>query len=152
MYVQNSSAYQLDRYIETKVDKKAELERKRQIKVKRFKKKLTKVLAITFAIVAVIVLRSVHIYDLHNTINEKTAMLNEIVAKNEQAKLDIESMTDKSKISAYAENTLGLKKTTSAQVVYLTPQNQNVMKNVSNSGSSSGGIKGFFAGILEYFK
>ncbi|MBR0276902.1 MAG: hypothetical protein IJQ50_00370, partial [Clostridia bacterium] len=135
-----------------KTDKKAELEKRRQLRIKKARKKLALYLAVAFAVLFVMLLRYVHIYDLHNSIKLKTNELEEITMANEQTKLDIENMTDKSKIESYAENELGLKKATGAQIVYLTPIKENYMENISKSNSKSNGIKKFFAAFFEYFK
>ena len=52
MYVPNysSSAYQLDRYVEQKVDKKAEAEKKRQLKLKVARRKVAVCMAVFFVI------------------------------------------------------------------------------------------------------
>ena len=154
MYMPNrsSSAYQLDMYIERKPDKKAEHEKIRQRKARAVKRKLTLYMAVFFAAMFIMLFRYVRIYDLHNSINTQTAKLEEISTDNEHTKLKIESLTDKTKIQEYAENQLGLKKVTTAQIVYLDSANDNYMKNVAKSNSKSSAVKGIFAGFLEYLK
>lgn len=155
MYVPNrsSSAYQLDMYIEKKPDKKAEIEKKRQRKIKALRRKLSLYMTVLFVALFVILFRYVRIYDLHNSINEQTKELQTIQMENEQKKLEIDSLTDKTKIQNYAETELGLKKLTTAQIIYLNPTKENYMKNVAKGDSkNSGAIMGFFAGFLEYLK
>ena len=154
MYMPNrsSSAYQLDMYIERKPDKKAEHEKIRQRKARAVKRKLTLYMAVFFAAMFIMLFRYVRIYDLHNNINTQTAKLEEISTDNEHTKLKIESLTDKTKIQEYAENQLGLKKVTTAQIVYLDSANDNYMKNIAKSDSKSSAVKGIFAGFLEYLK
>lgn len=155
MYIPNSTsnAYQLDLYVESKVDKKAEYEKKKKQQRKvMVRRKLALYAAVVFVALFAILFRYVHIYDLHSEINEQTAKLENIRMENEQIELSIENMTDKTKIQQYAENELGLKKITTAQTVYLNPAKESYMQNVADSGSKAGGIKGFFAGFLEYLK
>ena len=154
MYVPNSTnnAYQLDMYVEKKVDKKAEFEKKRQQKLKMARRKLSLYMAIFFVAMFAVLFRYVRIYDLHSDIANQTAKLEEIRMENEQTKLEIENVTDKAKIQEYAENQLGLQKITSTQTVYLNPTKENYMENVAKNGSKSSGIKGLFAGFLEYLK
>ena len=149
MYMPNysSSAYQLDRYVEQKVDKKAEAEKRRQLKIKAASRK------VAIGMAFVLLLRCVKVYDLHSEAAKKAAELENLRMKNEQTQLPIENMTDKAKIQDYAENVLGLQKMTDAQIVYLNPHKENYMSNVAkDNNSSSGGAKGFFAGFLEYLK
>ena len=154
MYIPNStsSAYQLDMYVEKKVDKKAEIEKKKQLKQKMVRRKLMLYMAVFFVVLFAILFRHVRIYDLHSDVIEQTAKLETIRMENEQTELAIENMTDKTKIQEYAENELGLKKITSAQTVYLNPAKESYMQNVAAATSRTGGIKGFFAGFLEYLK
>jgi len=155
MYVPNysSSAYQLDRYVEQKVDKKAEAEKKKQLKLKAARRKVAIGMAVFFIAMFTILLRYVHIYDLHSEAARKTSELESIRMQNEQTELTIENMTDKTKIQDYAENQLGLRVMTDAQIVYLNPHKDSYMANISkNAESDSGETKGFFAGILEYLK
>ena len=155
MYMPNysSSAYQLDRYVEQKVDKKAEAEKRRQLKIKAARRKVAIGMALVFIIAFVLLLRYVKVYDLHSEAAKKAAELENLRMKNEQTQLTIENMTDKAKIQDYAENVLGLQKMTDAQIVYLNPHKENYMSNVAkDNNSSSGGAKGFFAGFLEYLK
>ena len=154
MYVPNysSSAYQLDRYVEQKVDKKAEAEKKRQMKIKAARRKVAICMAVFFVVMFTILLRYVHIYDLHSEAAMKNAELENIRMSNEQTELTIENMTDKTKIQEYAENQLGLQVMNDAQVVYLNPHKKSYMANVSENDSASGGIKGMFTGFLEYLK
>lgn len=154
MYVPNStsSAYQLDMYVEQKVDKKAEIEKKRLQKLKVARRKLALYMAIVFVALFAILFRYVQIYDLHSEVASQTEKLETVRMENEQTKLTIENMTDKAKIQEYAETQLGLQKMTDTQVVYLNPQKGNYMENIAtkNSSSGTGGIKGVFAGFLEY--
>ena len=154
MYVPNysSSAYQLDRYVEQKVDKKAEAEKKRQLKLKVARRKVAVCMAVFFVIMFTILLRYVHIYDLHSEAAMKNAELESIRMENEQTELTIENMTDKTKIQDYAENQLGLQVMNDAQIVYLNPHKKSYMSNVSNGNSDSTETKGAFAGFLEYLK
>ena len=154
MYVPNytSSAYQLDMYVEQKVDKKAELEKKRQQKLKVARRKLAVYMALIFVVMFAILFRYVKIYDLHSEVAAQSAKLETVRMENEQTELTIENMTDKAKIQEYAETQLGLQKMTDSQVMYLQPQKENYMENVAGNNSGSGGIKGFFAGFLEYLK
>lgn len=154
MYVPNStsSAYQLDMYVEKKVDKKAELELKRQQKLKAARRKVAVYMALIFAVMFAILFRYVKIYDLHSEVASQSEKLETIRMENEQTRLTIENMTDKAKIQEYAENQLGLQKMTDTQVMYLKPQKDNYMENVAEGNSGTGGIKGFFAGFLEYLK
>lgn len=154
MYVPNStsSAYQLDMYVEQKFDKKAELEKKKQLKLKMARRKLALYMAVVFVALFAILFRYVRVYDLHSDVKAQTAKLETIRMENEQKELAIENMTDKTKIQEYAENVLGLKKISSAQTVYLNPVNKNYMQNVADTNKSAGGIKGFFAGFWEYLK
>lgn len=154
MYMPNrsSSAYQLDMYIEKKPDKKAEHEKIRQRKIKALKRKLALYMTVFFAAMFIMIFRYVRIYDLHNNINEQTKELEAISMENESTRLKIESLTDKTKIQQYAENELGLKKLTTAQIVYLDSANENYMKNVAKSNGKSSAVKGIFAGFLEYLK
>lgn len=154
MYMPNSTsnAYQMDMYVEQKVDKKADIERKRQQKLKIARRKLALYMTIFFVAMFAILFRYVRIYDLHSDINAQTHKLETIRMENEQTKLTIENMTDKTKIQEYAETELGLQKITSAQTVYLNPTKENYMKNLAGTNSGFSGIKGFFAGFLEYLK
>ena len=154
MYVPNStsSAYQLDMYVEQKVDKKAELEKRKAQKIKMRKRKMALYLSIFLIGMFIIIMRNVAINDLHSDINTQTSRLEDLRVENEQMRLTIENMTDKTKIQEYAETKLGLKKITSAQKVYLNPAKGSYMKNVANNGSEATGIKGVFAGFLEYLK
>lgn len=154
MYVPNStsSAYQLDMYVERKVDKKAELEKKKQQKLKKARRKLALYMAVVFVILFAILFRYVRIYDLHSDVASQTKKLQTIRMENEQTELSIENMTDKTKIQEYAETELGLQKITGTQTVYLNPTKENYMQNVAENNSRYGGIKGFFAGFLEYLK
>lgn len=154
MYVPNStsSAYQWDMYVEKKVDKKAEIEKKRQQRLKAARRKLALYMVVFFAALFTILFRYVRIYDLHSDVATRTKQLETIQMENEQTKLTIENMTDKTKIQEYAENELGLQKITSAQMVYLNPSKENYMQNVAGTNSGLGGIKGLFAGFLEYLK
>lgn len=154
MYVPNStsSAYQLDMYVERKVDKKAELEKKKAQRIKMRKRKMTLYLSVFLIALFVIIVRNVAINDLHSDITAQTKKLEDLRVENEQMRLNIENMTDKTKIREYAENQLGLKKITSAQTVYLNPAKGSYMQNVADNGSEISGIKGFFAGFLEYLK
>lgn len=154
MYVPNStsSAYQLERYVEQKVDKKAEAEKKKQIKLKIARRKVAVVMAAFFVIMFAVLLRYVQIFDLHSEIARQNKKLETIRMENEQLELTIENMTDKTKIQEYAETQLGLQKMTDAQIVYLNPQRGSYMVNMANGKSSgaSEGVKGTFAGSLEY--
>ncbi len=154
MYVPNSTsnAYQLDMYVEQKVDKKAELEKRRAQKIKMKKRKMALYLSVFLLGMFIIIMRNVAINDLHSEIVAQTARLEDIRVKNEQMRLTIENMTDKTKIQEYAETELGLKKITSAQKVYLNPAKGSYMENVANQSSDARGIKGVFAGFLEYLK
>ena len=154
MYIPNStsSAYQLDMYVEKKVDKKAEAEKKRQLRLKAARRKLALYMAVVFVVMFAILLRFVRINDLHSDVIEQTAKLETLCMENDQAELAIENMTDKTKIQEYAENELGLKKITTAQTVYLNPAKGSQMENVAAANSKPTGIKGFFAGFLEYLK
>lgn len=154
MYVPNytSNAHQLDMYVEQKVDKKAELEKKRQQKLKVARRKLAVYMALIFAVMFTILFRYVKIYDLHSEVAKQSAKLEALRMENEQTELTIENMTDKAKIQEYAETQLGLQKMTDSQVMYLQPQKENYMENVAKNNSKSSGIKGFFAGFLEYLK
>lgn len=155
MYVssRSSSAYQMDMYVETKPDKKAEMAKRRQQNIKAARRKLMIYMTVVFAVVFVILFRYVRIYDLHNSINSKTKILQTIQMENEQTKLTIDSLTDKTKIQNYAETELGLKKLSTAQVIYLTPAKENYMKNVAKGDSAkTDTVKGVFAGFLEYLK
>ena len=155
MYTPNysSSAYQLDRYVEQKVDKKAEAEKKKQLKLKVARRKVAVCMAVFFVIIFTVLLRYIHIYDLHSEAARKTAELESVRMNNEQTELTIENMTDKTKIREYAENQLGLQVMNDAQVVYLNPHKESYMANVSkNNTSDSGGIKGVFMGFWEYLK
>ena len=154
MYVPNSTnnAYQWDMYVEQKVDKKAEIEKKRQQKLKAARRKLALYMVVFFVAMFAILFRYVKIYDLHSDVVSQTERLETIRMENEQIKLSIENMTDRSKISEYAETQLGLQKITSTQKVYLNPAKENYMQNVTGADSGLKGIKGFFAGFLEYLK
>ena len=154
MYVPNStsSAYQLDMYVEQKVDKKAELEKKRQLKLKKARRKLALYMAVVFVILFAMLFRYVRIYDLHSDVANQTKKLETIRMENEQTELTIENMTDKTKIQQYAETELGLQKITGTQTVYLNPTKGNYMQNIAGNNSQHSGIKGFFAGFLEYLK
>lgn len=154
MYVPNStsSAYQLDMYVEQKVDKKAELEKKKAQRVKMKKRKMALYLSIFLIAMFIIILRNVAINDLHSDITTQTTKLEDLRVENEQMRLTIENMTDKTKIQEYAETQLGLKKITSAQTVYLNPAKGSYMQNIAGNDSETSGIKGFFAGFLEYLK
>lgn len=156
MYVPNysSSAYQLDRYVEQKVDKKAEAEKKRQMKIKVARRKVAVCMAVFFVVMFTILLRYVQIYDLHSEAARKTAELESVRMANEQTELTIENMTDKTKIQEYVENQLGLQVMTDAQIVYLNPHKESYMVNLEGNDANSGfgGIKGMFAGFLEYLK
>ena len=154
MYVPNStsSAYQLDMYVEQKVDKKAEFEKKKAKKIKMRKRKMALYLSVFLLAMFIIIMRNVAINDLHSDITAQTEKLEDLRVENEQMRLNIENMTDKTKIREYAESNLGLKKVTSAQTVYLNPAKGSYMQNVAENGSETGGIKGVFAGFLEYLK
>ena len=154
MYVPNStsSAYQLDMYVEQKFDKKAEIEKQRQLKLKMARRKLAVYMAVVFVALFAVLFRYVRVNDLHSDVKAQTAKLETIRMENEQKKLEIENMTDKTRIREYAENELGLRKVSGAQTVYLNPDNKNYMQNVADKNSSAGGIKGFFAGFWEYLK
>lgn len=154
MYVPNSTsnAYQMDMYIEQKVDKKAEIEKKRQQKLKTARRKLALYMVVFFVAMFAILFRYVRIYDLHSDVASQTQRLETIRMENEQTRLSIENMTDKTKIQEYAETQLGLQKITSTQTVYLNPTKENYMQNVAGTNSGLSGIKGFFAGFLEYLK
>lgn len=154
MYVPNSTsnAYQMDMYIEQKVDKKAEIEKKRQQKLKATRRKLALYMAVFFVALFAILFRYVRIYDLHSDVASQTEKLETIRMENEQTRLSIENMTDKTKIQEYAETQLGLQKIVSTQTVYLNPTKENYMQNLVGSNSKLGGIKGLFAGFLEYLK
>lgn len=149
----STSAYQLDRYIEKKPDKKAEQAKAKQIRLKAKRRKFAVRMAVFFLALFIVGLRCVRISDLHNSINEQTKLLNTIQMENEQTRLAIESMTDKTKIQQYAENELGLKKLTTGQIVYLNVTKENYMKNYAKSNNDNiASIKGFFVGFLEYLK
>lgn len=152
MYMPNSSssAYQLDMYIEQKPDKKEELKKAQQRKQKAARRKLILCMAVVFAAMFIMLFRYVRIYDLHSDVSAKAATLEKINMENEHTALEIESLTDKAKIQEYAENELGLKKLTSAQIVYLSPSNDNYMKNLAKSDRTANAVKGIFAGFLEY--
>ena len=155
MYVPNysSSAYQLDRYVEQKVDKKAEAEKKKQLKLKAARRKVVVYMLVFFTLMFAILFRYVQIYDLHSEAAQKTAELENLRMKNEQTRLTIENMTDKAKIQEYAETKLGLQKMTDAQIVYLNPHKGSCMMNVAKEAETdAGGTKGLFAGFLEYLK
>lgn len=154
MYMPNSTsnAYQMDMYVEQKVDKKAEKEKLRQQKLKAARRKLALYMIVFFIAMFAILFRYVRIYDLHSDVASQTKKLETIRMENEQTKLTIENMTDKTKIQEYAENELGLQKITSTQTVYLNPTKENYMKNFAGNNSGLNGIKGFFAGFLEYLK
>lgn len=154
MYMPNSTnnAFQMDLYVEQKVDKKAEIERKRQQKLKAARRKLALYMIVFFVAMFAILFRYVRIYDLHSDVASQTEKLETIRMENEQTKLTIENMTDKTKIQEYAETELGLQKITSTQTVYLNPTKENYMKNFAENNSGYKGIKGFFAGFLEYLK
>ena len=154
MYVPNStcSAYQWDMYVEQKVDKKAEIEKRRQQKLKAARRKLALYMVVFFVAMFAILFRYVRIYDLHSDVAHKTAELENLRMENEQTRLSIDNMTDRAKIQEYAETELGLQKITSTQKVYLNPSKENYMKNVAGTNSGLSGIKGFFAGFLEYLK
>ena len=154
MYVPNStsSAYQLDMYVEQKFDKKAEIEKQRQLKLKMARRKLAVYMAVVFVALFAVLFRYVRVNDLHSDVKSQTAKLETIRMENEQKKLEIENMTDKTRIREYAENELGLRKISGAQTVYLNPDNKNYMQNVADKNSGAGGIKGFFAGFWEYLK
>ena len=148
-----SSAYQLDAYVETLPDKKAEQAKIRQRKIKAARRKLTLYMIVFFAALFVMLFRYVRIYDLHNSISEHTKTLETIRMENDQTRLSIDSLTDKTKIQNYAETELGLKKLTTAQIVYLNTVKENYMKNIAKRDSDGmSAIKGFFAGFLEYLK
>lgn len=154
MYVPNStsSAYQLERYVEQKVDKKAEAEKKKQLKLKIARRKVAMGMAVVFVIMFAVLLRYIQIFDLHSEVARQNRELESIRMENEQTKLTIENMTDKAKIQDYAENQLGLQKMTDTQIVYLNPQKGSYMINMANGESSgaAGGVQGTFAGSLEY--
>ncbi len=153
MYVPNSSsAYQLDMYVEQKVDKKAEFEKKKANKIKMRKRKMALYLSVFLLALFVIIVRNVAINDLHSEITAQTEKLEDLRVENEQARLNIENMTDKTKIQEYAENELGLRRITSAQTVYLNPAKKSYMKNVADPNPQTSGIRGVFAGFLEYLK
>ena len=155
MYVPNysSSAYQLDRYVEQKVDKKAEAEKKKQLKLKAARRKVAVCMVVFFAVMFAILWGYVQIYGLHSELSRKTAELENLRMENEQTMLTIENMTDKAKIQEYAETQLGLQKMTDAQIVYLNPHKGSYMINVANENASGiGGTNGIFAGFLEYLK
>ena len=154
MYVPNStsSAYQLERYVEQKVDKKAEAEKKKQLKLKIARRKMAIGMAVVFVVMFVVLLRYIQIFDLHSEVARQNNELEAIRMENEQTELIIENMTDKAKIQEYAETQLGLQKMTDTQIVYLNPQKGSYMVNMANGESSgaTGGVLGTFAGSLEY--
>lgn len=156
MYTANRSSSAIDMfnsYVDSKPDKKAEQAKAKQQKIKSAKRKLMVYMAIFFVALFVILFRYVRIYDLHNEVAQQTRQLENIRMENEQIRLSIESMTDKTKIQNYAETELGLRKMSTAQIVYLNPVKENYMKNIAKGDSNeSGAIKGFFAGFLEYLK
>ena len=155
MYTANrsSSAFDMNSYVESKPDKKAEKAKAKQQRIKAARRKLMVYMAVFFAALFVILFRYVRVYDLHNEVAQQTRQLETIRMENEQIRLSIESMTDKTKIQNYAETELGLKKMSTAQIVYLNPVKENYMKNIAKGDSNeSGAIKGFFAGFLEYLK
>lgn len=138
MYSANksSSAYQLDMYIEKKPDRKAEATKRKAMKIRAGRRKLALYMTVFFVALFTVILRSVMINDLHNDINKNTAKLEELQAENEQTRLKIKSLTDKTKIQQYAEEELGLKKITSAQIIYLNPNRDNCMINVAKANGS----------------
>lgn len=132
----SSSAYQLDMYIEKKPDRKAEAEKRKAMRLRARRRKLTLYMTVFFIALFTVILRSVMINDLHNDINKSTAKLEDLQTENEQTKLKIKNLTDKTKIQQYAENELGLKKVTSAQIIYLNPNRDNCMINVAKANGS----------------
>ena len=130
MYMPNSTsnAYQMDMYVEQKVDKKAEKEKLRQQQLKAARRKLALYMIVFFIAMFAILFRYVRIYDLHSDVASQTKKLETIRMENEQTKLTIENMTDKTKIQEYAENELGLQKITSTQTVYLSLEKQDYVE------------------------
>ena len=154
MYVPDysTSARQLDMYVETKVDKKEELKKKKLVKVKNTRRKMALYMVCGFALMFFVLLRYIQVYDLHSQVSSQKKNLETLQMENDQTRLNIESMTDNKKIQEYAETELGLKKMSDTQIVYLNPHKETYMVNLENGKSygTSQEVHGSFAGYMEY--
>ena len=111
-----------------------------------------------FALALTLCTRWVSIYGLHNDILRQTAELERLQMTNEQLTVEIDTMTDSSKIEKYAQEELGMRKLESSQIVYIRPTQHDAMQKVAkkNAVSSRRGIFGMFSpsadGKTEYLR
>lgn len=150
-----TSAYKLERqeYTENKAParKKKTAPAKKKQKAVSFKTVLT--LAAVFALVFATLGRYVKIYGQHDEIVQKEKQLDTLKMANDQLDVEIESLTDSTRIEQYAGENLNLRKMDSNQIVYLGQSTgDNMEKIAKNKKSIFKGIFGIFSGALEYLK
>ncbi|MDR0406053.1 MAG: septum formation initiator family protein [Clostridiales bacterium] len=113
---------------------------------------------LAFLILLFQISRWVALYGLHNDIKRQTAVLDSLRRENEQTALEIDSLTDASRIERYAKDELGMRKMESSQVVYIQPLQGDSMQRVAKKSAplSARGILGAFSATvgdaLEYLR
>lgn len=87
----------------------------------------------------------------YEQLEQKNALLSETIAENQRLQFKIDQTLDLNNIERIAQNEFNMGQPSKAQTIYINLDQTNEVTKTRSGNSFVEAIKGFFAGIVEYF-